>query len=122
MVRVTRPGGSIVFNFTNLSSPVGKFIHYLVNPIRRLIKSQKMYTRYHSAGRLLAQCSQLPVIIERVTGLFLLHQRVYPENLSPERIGWIETWEYSLSRLNTVSLFQQGWVHLRKTESREAEN
>jgi ubiquinone/menaquinone biosynthesis C-methylase UbiE len=122
MTRVTRPGGSIVFNFTNLSSPVGKFIYYLVNPLRRLIKSQKVYTWYHSAGRLLAQCSELPVTIERVTGLFPLHWRIYPKNPSLERIGWIEAWEYSLSQLDTVSLFQQGWVHLRKTEPHGSED
>lgn len=122
MVRVTRPGGSIVFNFTNLSSLVGKFIYYLVNPVRRLIKSQKMYTRYHSAGQLLAQCSQLPVTIERATGLFPLDWRIYPKNPSPEWLSRIEAWEYSLSRLNRVSLFPQGWVHLRKTVPLEGEN
>ena len=122
MTRVTQPGGSIVFNFTNLSSPVGKFICYLVNPLRRLIKRQKMYTWYHSAGRLLAQCSQLPVTIERVTGLFPLDWRIYPKNPSPEWLSRIEAWEYSLIRLNTVNLFQQGWVRLRKRVSLGEEN
>jgi ubiquinone/menaquinone biosynthesis C-methylase UbiE len=121
MVRTTRPGGSIVFNFTNLSSPVGKLIHYVINPLRRRTKRQKMYTRYHSTRRILTLCNQLPVTIERVTGLFPLDWRIYPRNPTAAWIGRIEAWEYSLSRLDKASLFQQGWVHLRKRAHQKAE-
>jgi ubiquinone/menaquinone biosynthesis C-methylase UbiE len=114
MIRITRSGGSIVFNFTNLSSPVGKLIHYLINPLRRLKNSQKVYTSYHSASRLLNQCKELPVTIERVTGLFPLDWRIYPKNLSSSWIDRIETLEHSMSHLDRVSLFQQAWFHLRK--------
>ena len=114
MVRITRSGGSIVFNFTNLSSPVGKLIHYLINPLRRLKKIQRVHTSYHSASWLLDQCKELPVKIERVTGLFPLDWRIYPKNLSPAWIDRFEALEHSMSRWDRVCLFQQAWVHLRK--------
>ena len=114
MVRVTRPGGSIVFNFTNLSSAVGKLIHYVVNPVRRLARHQRTHTRYHSAGELLAECSRLPVVVERVTGLFPFDWRLYPKNAPLRWMDSIEAWERWLGGLDRVRLFQQGWVHLRR--------
>lgn len=114
MTRVIRPGGVVVFNFPNLSSPAGILIHWIINPLRRILKKQKVYTHYYLVRRLLNQCAKLPVTIIRRTGLFPLDWRLYRMNPSSSQIKRIEDREWKIAKKDLLYCCSQAWIALRK--------
>lgn len=110
MVRVLKPGGMLVINFTNKSSLMGLGASFVSNPLRKLLGKLSVYANYHWSRDFLNHISSSGMTFQRVTGLFFIDPRIYRfkfGNTLMKLFLGIERW---FSRRNCRFLYEQVWI------------